>query len=467
MSRSALVLLTALTFLPASRAADPPPAGLAEKLQSSLGNLPELRGIRITSAVHRPDGTVELDGTLPNGKLREVVQKKALEALRNYVAVGLLPGPFNAVDASRLIDQSLPRDEQVLFVLQKKLMAREDLRDNAIDSVQLRPEGTVVLEGFVYKDDLRRVLEQEGRRLLEAEVRRQHLQGPLGAVDASTMKRFPNRVFGELERSLRNLPELRRMVLVYAERADDGTVWVVGLVPTEPLRSVVEQQGLRALQNAVEARRLPGPVTRLDTTRLLVGTSHEDLLQAVETLCPSEPPLRVVRVQRFSLETGVLAVGGVAGGAADRARLIRTLEKLPVVKRVEDRDLLVAASFPSDDSASVFYNRAVAALGRQSGREMVEASSQVVRQGHSKRAIVIRAWYLRAAGHLLQGQAEQAVGDLRVADALEQRWGQADFYLALERFQGPSRDTLGRLIDAGPRGALTTPDRPVVPASKP
>jgi hypothetical protein len=230
-------------------------------------------------------------------------------------------------------------------------------------------------------------------------------------------------------------------------------VTVYGLVADKDQREFVAAEGLKALQNAVAKKLIPGPVQVVNTLKMVVGSTDFDRLLALKSICPVDYP-RLVRVQYYAPRTGEIDLTGVVESARAPAQLRALVESLPVVGKVDVSEVIVADPEEVRGGMLASYNRAMAALGQGSGQELVTAATEVIRAGKGGSRIEANAWFLRGAGHLLLNQRRKAVGDLRVAALLEEKLPGTSYHEALERFQGSGRKELQELLRLGPRSSL-------------
>ncbi len=126
---------------------------------------------------------------------------------------------------------------------------------------------------------------------------------------------------------------------------------------------------------------------------------------------------------------------------------------MTVVTKV-DVDNIICAKPAYRDAEELFYTEAMSAITKQDGAEMATKSKQVIIRGGLSSSLTARAWYLYAAGQLIQGQKAKAIGALRMGSALEETETKKNYYSTLERFQGPYRLQLSELLEKGPEASL-------------
>ncbi len=264
-------------------------------------------------------------------------------------------------------------------------------------------------------------------------------------------------IAGRLRASLLNDPQLQGARVVFAQRTSDGVVHVSGFLADEAQRARVEQQGLVVLQREEAANNLAGPFTKVDASQMQVVSGQPsplDYLTVVDQLLGrgAEP----IAVQQYDPQRSELTLCGIVSTDARRQALVAGLRGLENVKTVRINQVLVADELAFAGSTGFEYDDCMDALTGQQGPQVVNLADTMLRRGR----IESRIWYLRAAGHLLAGRTEQAVGDLRVAQLMDSRDAPSaqgrpsPRFAALRKFQGTHRLTLERLIAQGRASCL-------------
>ena len=216
-----------------------------------------------------------------------------------------------------------------------------------------------------------------------------------------------------------------------AQQASDGTVILYGVLPIPELRNQVEAAVRDRLQNDPPEQGLHSQVAAVDASAM-----RTDAVSAFNQMLPSGPD-GVVQVTSFNAqERSVTLVGWVGSPVAiERVRLFAGCWD------VESEQIMVAHAPARPVQAATFaYAMATDALGRYYGPGIVYAANQVIRYGVGQPDLVARAWYLRAAGHILSNEIEAARADLKVAVAMDiPDPGLSIRYETLRRFQGAPR----------------------------
>ena len=216
-----------------------------------------------------------------------------------------------------------------------------------------------------------------------------------------------------------------------AQQASDGTVILYGVLPIPELRNQVEAAIRDRLQNDPPEQGLHSQVAAVDASAM-----RADAVSAFNQMLPSGPD-GVVQVMSFDPEERSVTLVGWVGSpvAIERVRLFAGCWE------VDSEQIMVAHSPARPVQAATFaYAMATDALGRYYGPGIVYAANQVIRYGVGQPGLVARAWYLRAAGHILSNEIEAARADLKVAVAMDiPDPGLSIRYETLRRFQGAPR----------------------------
>jgi hypothetical protein len=306
---------------------------------------------------------------------------------------------------------------------------------------------------------MKAVLATEGKKLLDDAVKAKTLPGPYTRLDTTGLRRYPNEIFGILEASLPDAPGLEGFRLVFAELTPDGVLRLVGLAASEDQKQAVKKQAVAVMNNAVQSGALPmGTMFEtVDVARVRVGSSKVDELLLLESLIQTRPN-RVVLAQLYIPERGELHLTGIVESEASRNRIVDEVKKFPGVKAVDGSKVLVRQSTglqPGEPTGTLMD--AYDALGRNACNEMLQAATASVRNAAPGSTASVNAWYMRAAAHMMQGRRQEALGDLRVAQALAQQVVGGDgYYSSLERFQGPLRIQMSDLMRAGASGVVSS-----------
>ncbi len=419
-------------------------------LKLSLKDLDELKEVEITGATVHPNKMIELSGRIPNAGVKPKLQMSAEAALENA---------FKAkykVDVSALVDMSVPAEKRLIDLLNARLFGPGKPLQGKVSEATVKGD-VVVLKGTVLAEGMKAVLETEGKKLLDEAVRVKNLPGPYARIDTSALRRLPNELFGVLQSSLADSPDLAGFKLIYAELTPEGVLRLAGLIAQEEQRAALKRRTIEVVKNAVAAGNLPmAPMlTELDLSKVRVGSSSSDELLVVESLLPTQP-IRVVRGQQYDPASGELYLTGIVESEASRDRVTEFLQRLPLLRKVDTSNVLVRQSSglePGQPTGTLLS--AQDALGRCDRTAMLESATASVRNAAPNSTSAVNSWYLRAAAHLMLGKRQAALGDLRVAHALaEQVVGGSGYYSTLERFQGPMRIELSKLLREGARGAI-------------
>lgn len=284
---------------------------------------------------------------------------------------------------------------------------------------------------------------------LDVEVRLQE------AYDTTGLRPGRGKLLGILNAGLPKAPELGDVRLLAAELRPTGALHLVALVADERERAALATWANDALLLAVDRGYLRPDhhLERFDLAGVRVGSSARDELLAIESLLPPDAA-GVVRLQRLDRRAGEIALAGVVETAAVRDALVHEMGRVSDVRHVEAGNLLVRQPEGAPATAlSGLRTDALDALGRNDGERVLQATAALVRHVPSG-LLAVEAWYLRAAGHLLLGRRQDAIGDLRVAEALARPLGGYRYHALLERFQGPARIALSDLVEAGAQAAI-------------
>lgn len=433
----------------------PEPKDVLDILKLSLKDLDDLKGVEVVRVAVRP-GVVELVGQVPSAGHKPKLKDRAEAALKNAVeAKKLKGGPF-AVDVAGMIDASAPVDARLVEVLNARLFGPGKPLQGKLTEAGVK-DGVVAVKGSILAEGMKAALEKEGKAVLDEAVAAKLLPGPYARVDASQLRRYPNEVFGILDASLRDAPELAGFKLIYAEMTPAGVLNLAGLVGSEDQRPALKQRAIAAVTNAVESGKLPKEpaLERVDLTKVRVGSSPVDEMLVVESLLPAAPT-RVLRTQWYAPDKGELYLAGLVESDASKARLIDELSRLPLVRKVDVGGVLVRQTglpLPGEPTGTLLD--AYDALGRKDADALLVAATASIRNAAPNSAAALNSWYLRAAAHQMMGRRQEAIGDLRVAQALAENLAVAGgYYATLERFQGPQRLALSNLLREGPRAVV-------------
>ncbi len=359
------------------------------RLKSSLANVPEFNGVVLTSANRDAEGVVVLEGTLIDAALREKVETEALKILRGEAQKGTLKGPFTRVDASRLKVPQTPPSEPT-------------------PPATVPPEPTPA--------------QPQPPAPQPNDTDREFTRSPLAA---------------ELQNNLPNVAGLEEINVFHAEN-DGGTVRVFGVIPAVALRETVERESLKALQTAAQVRPKIdelGPFDAVDASAM--RTTEQS---AVEHMLPPSATGTYV-VENFDWDSRKARVVGM--GSQEMADRLASMQGFMSV----DTDGYIVQEPARDPvgAVGIAYADALDAMARYDGGYVVEAAGDVVRFSGNRREVAAAAWFLRAAGHIMQGQTDQARAALRVASRLDDLNRSVRYY-TLERFQGPQRMWLERTL---------------------
>jgi hypothetical protein len=455
---------------------------LRAALQSSIKDVPALKDVVITDLVITDKG-IEILGRVPDARVLPELRKRVKDALENLKAIP--KDSPHVVDVEGVIRQDAlekEHDREVGRFLNHRVFRPGTKAQGRLTEVIVGPDGVVVLRGSVSKADMRALVEAEAMKALDDAFKSGNLPRRHKRVDAAALRRYANEVFGILESSLRDQPDLVGFKLIHAELTPAGLLDLAGLAASEEQKGLAKQRAVKAIVNAIETGALPkGVVERVDMTKVLIGSSAVDELLVIELLAPGRPT-RVVRASLYFPDRGVLILSGIVESEAVRTQIVQRLEALPILERVDVTNVLVRQSGglrPGEMLGTM--QDANDALGRMTPptvvipskercerpqvlalpipgnppEEMLQAATASLRNSAPGSAASLNAWYMRAAAHLMQGRRQEAIGDLRVAQTLAQfTIGVDSYYTTLERFQGPIRIALSNLLREGPRAAV-------------
>lgn len=263
------------------------------------------------------------------------------------------------------------------------------------------------------------------------------------------------KVTERLRNSLAQLDALRDAQIGAAILWSDGTVQVFGFVRGPEQRSLIEEEGKKALDRETEQKNLPFPVGKVDASPMVLAqrgplTPLDRVVQTERVLASVPGCLVCVACFSPSAET-IFLCGTVETG--DHLPLVADLAtRVAGVAHVNVRDLIVTDQDAFQGSHLWERSDLYKALRTGQGHAMVATADLMLRRGYRR----ADAWYLRAVGHLLNGQQIEAVGDVRIAAALESDlvFQDSSRFVALARFQGPLRIHLERLAALGPSASL-------------
>lgn len=256
-------------------------------------------------------------------------------------------------------------------------------------------------------------------------------------------------------------PQFPGVQIVLAQPQADGTLALYGVLPSPDFQPQVEKAAVAALQNQ-QVPGLPGPVGAVDASRM-----RPHIVPAVEQILPigSEG---VMVVQSINPDQRHVALAGwVASPAAmDRVRQLSQSWTVDATQVVTAR----MAARPVQ-AATFAYAMATDAMGRSNGPGIIYAANHVIQHGAGQVGLVARAWYLRAAGHILMNDIPAAKADLKVALAMDvPDPGLSIRFQTLHRFQGYPRFLLESYVSEFDQpvpslGQLLAP--PAVPTPQP
>lgn len=262
-----------------------------------------------------------------------------------------------------------------------------------------------------------------------------------------------------LRASLLNDTRLQDIRILGAQRQDDGTVIMHGLLRSEWQRPLVETQGLVVLDREVKAAVLEGPFTKVTAAGMELMRGRQptpvDLLFAFEKLLPTAE-FNVVRVGRYDTTQRRVQLCGIVRSHDVRERAESVLLATGELDAVDIDSVLVLDQPEPDLSTALVLTEALCALKRGCGDLVVELATHMLQRGRNLPLV----WYLRGAGHLLLGQRETAIADIRMAVALEGEgaYSQRSARLgAFQSFQGRWRSELEDLTAFGRTISLVPP----------
>ncbi len=254
-----------------------------------------------------------------------------------------------------------------------------------------------------------------------------------------------------LRASLLDDTRLRELRLLGVQRQQDGSLAVRGLLQNENQRMLVEELGMEVLSREISVGTLIGPFPDLDASGMEVLRDREptavDLLFAFEKMLPTED-YNVLRVGRYDPIQRYVRLCGLVRDHEVRARAQAVLLATGELDVVDVASVVVIDQPESERATAFVFTEALHALKRGRGDQVVAWSTHMLQRGRNRPLV----WYLRASGHLLLGDRETGIADVRMAVALE---GEGAYgrhstrFHAFQSFQGPWRFELERLVAFG------------------
>lgn len=265
--------------------------------------------------------------------------------------------------------------------------------------------------------------------------------GERAMEEASRMTQFLNDQFP-------GILEIDGVDVIHAVRLPGDAVRIYGTLASAAQRDRVADVALEILSSPDAQDILDSPVNRVDITRMRVGTgSPVVVLMVLESLIADvlgESPLSLVRIQRYEPALGAITLCGIVESAPQLTHLANQLRNVGRIQQVESTPVLIADLVTAPGDPTYFLAKAMDALGDSDGVRLVAAADELLLRGQ----VEPETWYLRAAGHLLSCQYQNAIGDLRVAGLTLVR------LRILERFQGVPRQHLEHILAHGPEASL-------------
>ncbi len=262
------------------------------------------------------------------------------------------------------------------------------------------------------------------------------------------------------ERLADNLAQVEALqsaqVLLVVAR-EDGAAEVFGFLAEGSQREAVETEGLKALVREAERGELPRAPAAVDASGMVVlGTSPLFPLEYVMMLdrLMADVPACLIRPKTYHPATRALSLCGVV----ESEELLGLVEsRLPALAGVDAVDVgsVILADQRAFSGAHVWGHHDVHAAVREwRPEDVVDATTRLIRRGYSWPD----AWFLRAAGHLMEGREADAVGDVRIARAIEsdRSYYRSQRFRAIERVQGPVRTQLERMVALGPASSIVS-----------
>lgn len=249
-------------------------------------------------------------------------------------------------------------------------------------------------------------------------------------------------------------------VFVAVVRAD-GVVQVFGTVADDSWRKQIEMNGLLELQRTAKAGaiKIPVAVNRVDASRMaalpqgrLSPLDHVLVLDKALAAIPN----CLLRVETYDSFRSTVRLCGSVPSEEQHSVLKECLAGFN--PRFSFDDVLVVDRKMARGDYVWSVHDVTRALASGSSEQVLTGSQQLIRFGDSSP----EAWYYRAAGCLLAGNNEQAIGAVRIATSVEAQqvysYYQSSRFHALERFQGNLREKLERMVDSGPSICIVRPD---------
>ena len=262
-----------------------------------------------------------------------------------------------------------------------------------------------------------------------------------------------------LRSSLAQVPELATARILSAATSSDGVVRLYGLLGDPSQRALIEAAGLKALQSEAANPRstLKGPFAKVDASWMFVmGRERPFPLDFIVTVDKMLDAMSsgVLRVQSYDVGTREITLCGFVASPTELQELQVGLQSFTEVSLVRIEPVILTDEKAFDGTYSWMYVGMFDDVRTQHGQNLVAVSSAMIRKDHRRSAV----WYVRAAGHLLCGQRSSAVGDVRIAVALDRRvhyGGASPRSQVLERFQGRLRVELEQIVASGTLASVT------------
>ncbi len=282
------------------------------------------------------------------------------------------------------------------------------------------------------------------------------LAGPIGqAGEPPAPERIPvsqeecRKLSDRLQNNLSQLESLETAQILFVMGWTDGTAKVFGVITDESQRNAIAEMGLKALQREADQGLVGLRVSDLNTSSLVLARRPTavpvDFVRRLEKILNTLPSC-LLRVQAYSPSSQKLCLCGFIESPEYLQTLKQAIANVKGIRGVDTRDVVVAGKCSASSQRDWGYTDLYRGLRNTDGNAMTEAATALIRSGQG----TVDVWYLRAAGHLMASQRDQAVGDIRVAMALDgSSFYRSQRFSPLQRVQGNLREELERMVAFG------------------
>ena len=418
---------------------------LLEILKSSLGNDPKNKAMVSAVSLASPSGpkvkVLLLYGTVDNQEVQfSEIEKGARSALENAGKWN-----FDRVDASRLVRRSEGLPDQVLNFLKADTKEFSDKDQFAVTQLGSMKDSKLVLIGKISSESARERCARECEERLKAAIQRKDIQMGAFEIDASTMNRSPSKYYDTILASLANSVEGKEQLgkgfsLVYADVVpssvlmDKQVARIAGVSPND----VVTRHALKLITTSV--KNAYPELVDVDSSAVFSGQMDENKAKIVDSLMPTRSDFYLVTQ---AVQGGKVSMVGKVPDLESAQKYLDIVSRINFVSLVEQENVLVG----SQDVSSLNDNATdpARALRRRDPQMLLRTSAPLITTPNPYSNTVLEGWYYRAAAHVMLGDDEMAVGDLKAARLLEKKYFYDFSYKLFEGFQGGQRERLDQL----------------------